>query len=462
MRRLGTLALAFTMLAAACGGTAPAGGTSPSGAADMSALAPAKDVAPAATITWWHAMSGVNGDALNKIVAGFNSSQSKIKVETVFQGNYDDLLAKLNTAIASNAAPALVQVYDIGQRYMYDSQQVVPMQAFIDRDKFSTTDFEPAVINYYKYQDKLQSMPFNASTPMLYYNKDAFKEVGLDPAKPPVTFTEIADAAKKLTKKDASGTTTRFGFGPSIYGWLFEQLMSTSGSLYADNGNGRDDRATKVVYNNAQGKAILDWWKAGVDGGYFFNPGIDNDGAANAFNAQKTAMYIESTARLRGHITTIAGKFDLGTGLYPRPDGKPATGGNIIGGASLYIMKSRPAAEQQAAWEFVKYAMTPAVQGQWQSDTGYYPIVKAAYDTAPSKEWSTKYPQFLTAITAIRDSPQNRFTNGAVLGVMPQARTRVNKMIESVLLGRETSQAALDAAATEMNAAIDKYNKANP
>ena len=462
MRRLATLALALTMLAAACGGTAPTGGTSPSGAADMSALAPAKDVAPAATITWWHAMSGVNGDALNKIVAGFNGSQSKIKVETVFQGNYDDLLAKLNTAIASNAAPALVQVYDIGQRYMYDSQQVVPMQAFIDRDKFSTTDFEPAVINYYKYQDKLQSMPFNASTPILYYNKDAFKEVGLDPAKPPVTFTEVADAAKKLTKKDASGTTTRFGFGPSIYGWLFEQLMATSGSLYADNGNGRDDRATKVIYNNAQGKAILDWWKAGVDGGYFFNPGIDNDGAANAFNAQKTAMYIESTARLRGHITTIAGKFDLGTGLYPRPDGKPATGGNIIGGASLYIMKSRPAAEQQAAWEFVKYAMTPAVQGQWQSDTGYYPIVKAAYDTAPSKDWSTKYPQFLTAITEIRDSPQNRFTNGAVLGVMPQARTRVNKMIESVLLGQATSQAALDAAATDMNAAIDKYNKANP
>ncbi len=462
MKRLATLALALTVIAAACGGTTPGSTATASAAADMSALAPGKDVAPAATITWWHAMSGVNGDALNKIVAGFNASQSKIKVEAIFQGTYDDLLAKLNTAIASNAAPALVQVYDIGQRYMYDSQQVVPMQAFIDRDKFSTTDFEPAVINYYKYQDKLQSMPFNASTPILYFNKDAFKEVGLDPAKPPLTFTEITEAAKKLVKKDASGQTIRYGFGPSIYGWLFEQLMATSGALYADNGNGRDDRATKVVYNSAAGKAILDWWKAGVDGGYFFNPGIDNDGAANAFNAQKTAMYIESTARLRGHITTIAGKWELGTGLYPRPDSKPATGGNIIGGASLYIMKSRPAAEQQAAWEFVKYAMTPAVQGQWQSDTGYYPIVKTAYDTAPSKEWSTKYPQFLTAINEIRDSPQNRFTNGAVLGVMPQARTRVNKMIESVLLGQATSQAALDAATTEMNAAIDKYNKANP
>jgi sn-glycerol 3-phosphate transport system substrate-binding protein len=462
MRGLATLALAFTLLAAACGGTTPGGGTTPTGAGDMSALAPGKDVAAAASMTWWHAMSGVNGEALNKIVTGFNGSQSKIKVTTVFQGNYDDLLAKLNTAIASNAAPALVQVYDIGQRYMYDSQQVVPMQAFIDRDKFNTSDFEPAVINYYKYQDKLQSMPFNASTPMLYYNKDAFKEVGLDPNKPPVTFTEIADAAKKLTKKDASGATTRYGFGPSIYGWLFEQMMATSGGLYADNGNGRDNRATKVVYNGPEGKAILDWWKAGVDGGYFFNPGIDNDGAANAFNAQKTAMYIESTARLRGHITTIANKFDLGTGLYPRPDSKPANGGNIIGGASLYIMKSRPAAEQQAAWEFVKYAMSPAVQGQWQADTGYYPIVKAAYDTGPSKEWATKYPQFLTAINAIRDSPQNRMTNGAVLGVMPQARQRTQKMIESVLLGQATSQAALDSAVADMNKAIETYNKANP
>src|SRR4030081_273784 len=425
MRKLAAFAIALSMVAAACGGGSPGGGGAASPTGDQSALAPGKDVKPAANITWWHAMSGINGEALNKIVTNFNSSQSTIKVEAVFQGTYDDLLSKLNTALASNAAPALVQVYDIGQRYMYDSGQVGPMQAFIDRDKFDPSDFEPAVINYYRYQDKLQSMPFNASSSIFYYNKDAFTEVGPDPAKLPGTFSEITDAAKKLTKKDASGNTVRYGFGPSIYGWFFEQLLATSGALYADNGNGRDDRATKVVYNSAAGKAILDWWKAGVDGGYFFNPGIDNDGAANAFNAQKTAMYIESTARLRGHITTIAGKFELGTGLYPRPDGKPKEGGNIIRGSSLYIMKSRPAAEQQAPWEFVKYAMTPAVQGQWQSDTGYYPIVKAAYDTAPSKDWSTKYPQFLTAINEIRDSPQNRFTNGAVLGVMPQARTRV-------------------------------------
>src|SRR5947207_9158764 len=453
MRRFAALALVISFVATACGGAGGLGGS------DQAALAPAKDVKPAAHIVWWHAMSGVNGDALNKIVAGFNSSQTKIKVEAVFQGTYDDLLSKLNTALASNAAPALAQVYDIGQAYMRASGEIVPIQAFIDRDKFDTSDFEPAVINYYKYQDKLQSMPWNASSSIFYYNKDAFTEVGLDPAKPPVTSTEITEAAKKLTKKDASGNTVRYGFGPSIYGWFFEQLLATSGALYADNGNGRDDRATKVVYNNAAGKAILDWWKAGIDGGYFYNPGQDNAGATTAFQSGKTAMYLESSAALRGNINTA--KFQVGTGLFARPDNKPANGGNIIGGASLYIMKSRPVEEQQAAWEFVKYAMTPAVQAQWQSDTGYYAVVKTAYNEAPAKEWATKYPQFQTPVDQIRNSPQNRMTNGAVLGVFAQARARTQKMIESVLLGQATSQQALDAAAAEVNDAIDKYNKAN-
>jgi sn-glycerol 3-phosphate transport system substrate-binding protein len=455
MRRFAALALIISFVAAACGGAPSGGGAS----SDQSALAPGKDVKPAATITWWHAMSGVNGDALNKIVDNFNKSQSNIKVVTVFQGTYDDLLSKLNTALASNAAPALAQVYDIGQAYMRQSGETVPIQAFIDRDKFDTSDFEPAVLNYYKYQDKLQSMPWNASSSILLYNKDAFKAAGLDPEKPPTTFSEVTDYAKKLTKKDASGQTVQYGFGPSIYGWLFEQLLATSGALYCDNGNGRDDRATKVVWSSPEGKAILDWWKAGVDGGYFYNPGIDNAGATNAFNAGKSAMYIESSASLRGSVNNA--KFTVGTGIYPHPDAKPATGGNIIGGASLYILKSRPAEEQQAAWEFIKYAMTPAVQAQWNLDTGYYPVVKAAYNEQASKDWVAKYPQFSTAVTQIRNSPQNRATNGCVLGVMPQARARTQKMIESVLLGQATTQAALDAAVADMNDQIDKYNKAN-
>ena len=453
MRRTLTLVTAFVLAAAACGGGGPAG------PGEQAGKAPDKSVQPASKIVFWHSMSGVNGDAVNRMVENFNKSQSKITVEAIFQGAYDDSLSKLNTALASNSAPTIIQVFDIGQRFMIDSGEIVPVQAFVDRDKYDTSDFEPAVINYYRVQNTLYSMPFNSSSSILYYNKEAFKEAGLDPEKPPKTFEEVTDYAKKLTKKDASGQTVRYGFHQSIYGWLFEQYMAVSGALYADNGNGRDARAGKVVFNDAKGKTILDWWKAGVDGGYFWNPGIDNDGSANAFNAGKSAMYVESTARLRGHINATAGKFTIGTGRYPRPANAPADGGNIIGGASVYVMKSRPAEEQQAAWEFVKFIASPPTQSQFQADTGYYPIRKAAYDEGPSKEWAAKYPQFLTAVDQIRQAPQNRATNGAVIGVFAQARQRIQKAIEEVLLGKSSTKDALDTAAADVNAAIDKYNK---
>lgn len=455
MRSLISVAMILSLVAAACGGSGPAA----PGAVDTGPKAPDKAVEPASKIVFWHAMGGTLGPEVNKIVDAFNKSQSKITVEPIFQGTYDDALAKLNTALASKAAPALIQVYDIGQRYMIDSNEIVPMQSFIDRDKFDVSDFEPAVANYYRVEGKLYSMPFNSSSSILYYNKEAFKEAGLDPEKAPRTFEEVTEAAKKLVKKDANGQTVRYGFGPSIYGWLFEQWMAVSGGYYTDNGNGRDKRATKITFNDEKGKAILDWWKAGVDGGYFWNPGVDNDGAANAFNAGKTAMYVESTARLRGHINATQGKFTIGTGRYPRPANAPATGGNIIGGASVYILKGASAAEQQAAWEFVKYWTSPKVQAEWQAGTGYYPVVKKAYDEGPSKEWATKYPQFLTAVDQIRTAPQNTATSGAVLGVFPEARRRIQKAIEEVLLGRSGSKEALDAAATELTAALEKYNK---
>src|SRR2546430_16025192 len=143
MRKLAAFAIALSMVAAACGGGSPGGGGAASPTGDQSALAPGKDVKPAAKITWWHAMGGVNGEALNKIVNQFNASQSAIKVETVFQGTYDDLLSKLNTALASKAAQAIVQAYNIGEAYKRDSGQNVPIPAFNDRNQFSTAELEP-------------------------------------------------------------------------------------------------------------------------------------------------------------------------------------------------------------------------------------------------------------------------------------------------------------------------------
>ena len=422
------------------------------------AAAPAQKSGAAGRITFWHAMSGVNGEAVNKMVEGFNKSQNEITVEPAFQGTYDDALAKLKTALASNSAPALIQVYDIGIRFMVDSGEIVPMQDFIDKEKYETSDFEQNVLAYYKLDEKLYGMPFNTSSSILYYDKDLFKAAGLDPNRPPRTFDEVSEYARKLTKQEG-GNVSQYGFHQAIYGWLFEQYMAVSGGLYVDNGNGRDAKATRAVYNDDKGKAILDWWKAGVDGGYFGNFGrITNDNAA-AFDARRSAMYCESTARMRGHINASQGKGELGTGFYPRPANAPPEGGNIIGGACVYILKSRPPAEQQAAWEFVKYSTSAPVQAQWQADTGYYPVRRTAYDEPVSKEWVGKYPQFNTAVEQIRAVPVNRITQGAVFGVFPQARQRIEQAIEEVLLGQASTEDALNRAAEEITTAIQRYNR---
>jgi sn-glycerol 3-phosphate transport system substrate-binding protein len=162
---------------------------------------------------------------------------------------------------------------------------------------------------------------------------------------------------------------------------------------------------------------------------------------------------------LRGNLTAIGGKFEMGTGFYPRPANAPKDGGNVIGGASVYILKSRPEAEQQGAWELVKYITSAPVQAQWQADTGYYPIRKSAYNESVSKEWVTKYPQFTTAIEQIHSVPVNRITQGAAFGAFPQARQRVETAIEEALLGKADPKTALDKAAEDITSAIAKYNQ---
>jgi len=322
------------------------------------------------------------------------------------------------------------------------------------------SDIEPNIMGYYSVGGKLYSMPFNTSNPMLYYNKDAFKAAGLDPNKPPRTFAEVKDYAAKLTKKGADGKVSQYGYSMAIYGWFFEQLLAASGGLYLDNGNGRDGLATKATFNSPEGIAILQWWKDMYDAGILGNYGRPTAETQKAFDAQQTAMMIESTAGLRSRLTAAQGKFELGTGFLPRPNEDAyKTSGTIIGGASLWIMKGRPAAEEACAWELVKYSVAPKTQAQWHIATGYYPVNKRGYDDPDDKAWRDKYPQFQTAIDQLHLAPNIRQTQGALTGVMPQARQEVETAIESVLLKNVSPKDALDLAAKNVTAAIENYNK---
>ncbi len=413
---------------------------------------------------FWHAMSGTNGDAIGEMMGRFNSSQTKCYGTAIFQGAYDDSLNKIKAGIQSQEVPALAQMYDLATALMVDLKVVEPMQTYIDKDKFDLSTFEPNVLGYYSVGGKLYGMPFNTSAPILYYNKTMFKAAGLDPEKPPRTYADVLDYAKKLTKKDSSGKFQVAGYGIAIYGWIFEQFLATSGGYYLNNDNGRTARATAAAFNSPEGIAAVQFWKDAVDGGVAQNFGVAPNGTnaeVAAFQSQQVAMYIESTARVRAMIdASVAGKFELGTAYIPRPNEDAfKNAGVIIGGASVYILKDRPDAEKNCAWEFVKFATSPEIQAYWHTASGYYPVTSKAYDVAIDKEWVGKYPQFLTAVNQLHDSPNKLTSMGGFSGTMQQNRLRIEQAIDSVLAGKATPKDALDAAAKDVTQAITDYNK---
>ncbi len=453
--------LVVLVLAVAC--SAPEPTKAPSAPAAPAATSVPAAPAAATKFAFWHAMGGTNGEAVAEMMKRFNDSQKVCVGEAVFQGSYDDSLNKLKAGLQSKDIPAAVQMFDLATQVLIDLQVIAPMQDFIDKDKYDLKDFEQNVLAYYSVGGKLYGMPFNTSNPIVYYNKDAFKAAGLDPNKPPRTFAEVTDYAKKLTKKGADGKVAMYGYSMAIYGWFFEQMLAASGGYYLDNANGRDARATKATFNNPEGVKILTWWKEGYDAGVIGNFGRATADSQKAFDAQQTAMIVESTAGLRARLSAAQGKFELGTGFLPRPDeAEFQKAGTIIGGASAYIMKDRPAAEQNCAWQFIKFTTAPEIQAYWHTATGYYPVTKKSYDVKEDLDWVAKYPQFKTAVDQLHAAPNNRYTQGALTGVMPAARQRIELAIEEVIAGKAAPQAALDAAANDVTKLITDYNKTAP
>ena len=442
-----------------------AGGTQTAIAAAAPTIAPTSTIAPpkstsATKIEFWHSMAGdIGGKAIPQMANDFNASQDKCYVTPIYQGSYDNSLNKLKAGLQSNQTPAVVQLYDIGTRLMVDLQVATPVQTYIDKENYDISDLEANVLAYYTVDNKLWSMPFNTSTPLLYYNKDMFKAAGLDPEKPPRTFEEFAADAAKLTQKDASGKTTVYGGSFAIYGWFFEQFLAVSGGQYVDNNNGRDGFATKATFNGPEGQAIFQWWQQMVKDGVMANYGRKTVDTRNAFLAGQTAMFINSTAVLRGMIDSTKGKFEVGTGFLPRPNEDAySKWGTIIGGGSLWVINNRPQAEQDCAWEFIKFQSSPAEQAYWWTMSGYFPIRKAAYNEQLGKDWAAKYPQFTTAVDQLHATQINRVTQGGLIGVFPSARATVETAIEEILADKSTPQQALDTAAQSVTQAIVDYN----
>ena len=418
-------------------------------------------------LTFWYGLTGFNGGVTQQVVNRFNSSQTKYYVEAIQQPNYDDTINKLNTSLAGGALPNVVQIYDIGTQRMIDTKRILPVQDFLDKEKLDlATDLEPAVARYYTVNGKLYSMPFNSSAPVMYYDKNAFKEAGLDPNKPPTTYDELYEAAKKLVKKDSSGKIIRSGVDFTLYGWILEQEVAIQSATYADPGNGRgSERATKLVFNGEAGQNWLNLLKKLQDEGLGRSLGR-HSGTTNGttlganFSKGNAAIAFESIATLRSWSKQAAdagGKVDIGVAFLPKPAG--AKGGVIIGGASLWITNQGTPEQQQGAWEFVKFTAQPETQSFFASSTGYYPTRKAAYDQPEMKEALTKYPQFQVAVDELRSTEASPATAGAVFGTFAGTRVLVEGAMEQFMLGKApTAKAALDDAANKANDTLDEYN----
>ncbi|MGE6230122.1 ABC transporter substrate-binding protein [Paenibacillus chitinolyticus] len=441
-----SLLTAVMLVSAGCGGSDTAGTGDKGGKDSGSAGGPKK-------VVFWHAMGGANTKVVDQLVADYNASQDKIKVEAVFQGSYDDLLSKLKASMGTKEGPSVVQMYEIGSRFMIDSKMVTPMQNFIDADKYDLTQLEPNITGYYTFNDKLFSMPFNTSNPVLYYNKDLFKAAGLDPEKPPATYEEFQKAAEAITK---TGKATGGNF--AIYGWFMEQFFANQGAEYINNGNGRKELATQSLVNSEAGVQTLTWWKNMVDSKAMNNLGRKTDDSKKAFSAGQVGMILDSTAALKGLVDSSKGKFEVGTGFLPKP-ANAKDGGVVVGGASLWIMNDRADDEQKATWDFIKFLTSPKEQAYWHINTGYFPITKKAYDEQSVKDNMKNFPQFQTAVDQLHQTKLNTATQGAVMGVFPEARQIVEGAIEEVLNNKKSPKDALDAAAKDITSKIEKYNK---
>ncbi len=454
--KLGLVAVAVAAATAvtACSSAASSGG---SGSGDLSApAANALDGKGETDITFWHAMTGTNGETLKKLTDQFNAAnQGKIKVTLAFKNNYDDTLSAYKNSLKGGELPDLLQVYDVGTQFMIDSKATVPAQSFIDVDKYDVSGIQPNIAGYYSVGGKLNSMPFNTSMPLLYINKDAFTRAGLDPNKPPTTLDEIKADAEKLTVKDASGNTTQYGFGASLYGWFLEQWTAVANAAYCNPDNGRNGRATAANFATDNNVKLLTWWKSMVDQGLALKLDSDTKNGDSAFVAGKDAITLESTGSL-GDFTKAG--FQVGTGFYPKINAFD-TGGPIIGGASLWIVgKGKDDAHKRASWEFVKFLETKDSQATWHTSTGYFPVSKAALDTDVDKAWVASKPQFQTAITQLQSTKLTTATQGCLFGVMPQVRKAAeNAMQAAVLQGKDPKQALTDAA-NSLSQPIKDYN----
>jgi sn-glycerol 3-phosphate transport system substrate-binding protein len=410
-------------------------------------------------INWWHAHGGRLGEKVNAIADGFNKSQGEYKVVATYKGNYADTMTAGIAAFRSKNPPHILQVFEVGTASMMAAKGAIkPVYEVMGESglPFDPSVYLPTVTGYYTTgEGKMLSMPFNSSTPVLYYNKEAFKKAGLDPDKPPKTWPEVADYARKLVKAGYPA-----GFSTAWISWIqLENFSAWHNVPIGTKANGFGGLDTEFVFNSPLHvkhiQQLADWQKEKI----FIYGGRRNLGNAK-FSSEEVAMYTESSAGYAGFKKTC--KFDFGTSMLPYwPDAPGAPQNTIIGGASLWVMAGHSPEEYKGVATFFNYLSSPAVQADWHQFTGYLPITMAAYELTKKQGVYEKDPGMETALKQMTLHEPTENSKGLRFGNYVQVRDIIYGDLEAIFAGKKTAQQGLDDAVKAGNKLLRKFEKAN-
>ena len=390
------------------------------------------------------------GGPITKIIdafaADFEKENPGVKLRPIYSGSYQESIAKALTAVKSGDPPVTSILLSTDMFTLIDEDAIVPFDDLIKTadDKAWLKSFYPAFMENSQTGGKTWGIPFQRSTVVLFYNKDAFKEAGLDPDRPPQTWTQMREYAQKLTKRDASGNVSQWGVQIPSSGfpyWLFQGLAIENGV------NLMNQAGTEVYYDKPEVVGALQYWLDLVNKYKVHPPGIVEWGTTpKDFFERKVAMMWTTT----GNLTNVKNnaKFDFGVAMLPasRQRGSPTGGGNF------YIFKKSTPAQREAAFKFIKWVTAPERAAQWGIDTGYVAVRADAWETPVMKKYVAGFP----AAAVARD--QLPFAKAELSTHDNQRVTKaLNDGLQAALTGTKGAAQALKDAQREADRLLRSY-----
>jgi sn-glycerol 3-phosphate transport system substrate-binding protein len=404
-------------------------------------------------IHFWHAMSGHLNEAVETLTEQFNAKQNDYEVQPRYMGTYAETLAAAIAAHRSKAPPHIVQVFDVGTQTMLLSGAILPVFQMMKEQGIAVdwSDFIEPVRTYYSKGGHLYSMPFNASTPILYYNKDVFRRSGLSPNKPPATWKEVGEFSKRILGAGAA----RCGFSTGWPSWiLFENMAAWHDLPFATNRNGFGSVDTRLLINGEfQSKLIgqlVAWQESNV-----YRHGGRMDIPDSMFSTGECAMYLQSSASI-GAFTHVL-PFSWGTGQLPHWGEPYKKGTSIPGGATLWVMQELPSPDYRGVAQFFKFLAEPEQQTRWHQTTGYVTVTNASVRSLGQTNHFLKHPDQWTAFAQLTSGQNTAHTQGIRLGNFVAVRDAIEDEFENILAGKKGVQQGLNDAVAKGNEILKEF-----